>query len=189
MENRNTHSSLTLEGRIDRKTHDVSTLREEVPSWDSLSKEERLDASRDVEPADTETVYNVTVDSLHEYFVDNLDPEQTAAKDNITTLWLGLGDNAGGGTAVSDTDLNNRLYEEAVTDTADNGKELLTSTFLDSSEGNFGSDFDELGLFSGDPSNLANADVFMLNHATFADVNKDNTKTVTFDVTLTFSDV
>lgn len=189
METRETNSTLKLTGRIDRRTHDVAELQEAYPDWNNLTHEEKLEASRSVEPKTEETVYNVTVDGLHEYFVDNLDPSQTAAKDNITTLWLALGDDAGSGTTQSDTDLNARQYSEVVTDVADNGKELLTSTFLDSTEANTPGVYDELGLFSGDPANLANADVFMLNHATFADVTKDASKTVTFDVTLTFSDV
>jgi hypothetical protein len=188
MDARNTDSKLRLTGRIDRKTHDVSDLKSEYEDWGEMSKSEKLSASRDVEPVDTDTVYNVTTDLLHEYFVDNLDPGQTGSKANVTAAWLGLGTNAAGGTATSNTDLNTRVYEETVTDHADNGKELLTSTFLDSAEGN-GNVFDELGLFSGDPNNLSNEDTFLINHATFADVTKDNSKTVTFDVTLTFSDV
>jgi hypothetical protein len=147
-----------------------------------------MELARDVEPEYEDTVYNVTTDALHEYFVDNLDPANTSAEANIDVSWLGLGTNGGGGTTTADADLNNRTYEETVTDVADNGKDLLASTFLDSTEGN-GNDFDELGLFSGDPANTGNADVFLINHATFNAVTKDNTKTVTFDVTLTFSDV
>jgi hypothetical protein len=98
-----------------------------------------------------------------------------------------LGNSSSGGTSTTDTDLNNRIYEESVTDTSDNGRELFTSTFLSSGEGN--DTFDELGLFSGNPDNLANNDVFMLNHATFTNVTKDNSETVTFDVILSFSDL
>lgn len=188
MDARNTNSSLRLKGRIERQTHNLTDLKNEYADWNSMSESEKLSASRDVEPVTTETVYNVTTDRLHEYFVDNLDPGQTGPKANLTTAWLGLGTNAAGGTSTTDTDLNTRTYEETVTDGADNGKELLTSTFLDSTEGN-GNVFDELGLFTGDPANLANSDTFLINHATFADVTKDNSKTVTFDVTLTFSDV
>jgi hypothetical protein len=187
MEYRNTDSNLRLKGRIDTKVHDEAHLREAVDDYDSLSKKEKMELARDVEPVYEDTVYNVTTDSLHEYFVDNLDPGQTSAKDNVSAEWLGLGTNGSGGTATSDTDLNTRTYEETVTDVADNGKDLLASTFLDSTEAN-GNDFDELGLFTGDPANLADADVFLINHATFSTVTKDNTKTVTFDVTLTFSD-
>jgi len=188
MESRSTQSGFTISGRIDKQVHDVDELREEYPSWDEMSKQEKLKAVRETEPAEEETVYNVTTDRFHEYIVDNLDPSQTSVEDNVASSHLALGTDSASGTTSSDTDLNNRTYNEPVTDHADNGKELLASTFLDSTEGN-GNTFDELGLFTGDPANLANAEVFLLNHATFASVTKDNSKTVTFDVTLTFSDV
>lgn len=188
MEARNANSGLRLQGRIDTKVHNEADLREVADDYDNLSTEEKLEIAREVEPEYEDTVYNVTTDELHEYFVDNLDPENTNAEANVGASWLGLGTNGGGGTATSDTDLNSRAFEKSVTDIADNGKDLLASTFLDSTEGN-GNTFDELGLFSGDPTNLSNAEVFLMNHATFNAVTKDNTKTVTFDVTLTFSDV
>jgi len=189
MEARNTNSGLRMQGRIDTQVHDESDLRAEADGdYDSLSKQEKMELTREVEPEYEDTVYNVTTDNLHQYFVDNLDPDNTSTEANVEVAWLGLGTNGGGGTSTSDTDLNTRDYEETVTDVADNGKDLLASTFLDSTEGN-GNDFDELGLFTGDPNNLANAEVFLINHATFNTVTKDDTKTVTFDVTLTFSDV
>jgi len=189
MESRNSNSKLRLQGRIDRQTHDVSDLQEEADGdYDSLSREEKLELARSVEPVEEDTVYNVTTDRLHEYFVDNLDPDNSSPEANLSVEWLGLGTDGSAGTATSDTALNSRQYSEVVTDVADNGKDLLASTFLDSTEGN-GSDFEELGLFTGDPTNLSNEEVFLINHATFSSVTKDNTKTVTFDVTLTFSDV
>lgn len=187
-ENRKSNGGLTLTGRIDRKTYDVDELRAHYPNWDQMSKEEKLEATRAVRPSDEETVYNVTTDRLHEYFVDNLDPSNNSTEANVSSSWLGLGTDSASGTSTSDTDLNTRVYEEAVTDHADNGKELLASTFIDSTEAN-GNTLDELGLFTGDPANLANTEVFLMNHATFSAVTKDNSKTVTFDVTLTFSDV
>jgi len=185
---RDTHSSLQLVGRIERKTHDIETLKSRIPEWDTLSRQEKVAASRNVEPDSSEVVYNVTTDALHEYFVDNLDPDNTSTEANVSVDYFSLGTDAGGGTATADTDLNNRTYSEQVTDVADNGKDLLASTFLDSTEGN-GNTFDELGLWSGDPANATNPEVFLINHATFSPVTKDNTKTVTFDVTLTFSDI
>ena len=188
MDARNTNGKTRFDGRIDRKTHDVSDLKSAYPDWDEMDDEEKLQATRKVEPVDQDTVYNVTTDALHEYFVRNLDPDNTDADANLDVGWLALGTDGGTGTATSDTDLNTRTYEETVTDVANNGKDLLASTFVDSTEGN-GNDFDELGLFTGDPNNASgNSDIFMMNHATFSTVTKDNSKTVTFDVTLTFSD-
>lgn len=188
MEARNTTSGFRMKGRIDTQVHNEADLQEATDDYDSLDKREKMELAREVEPEYEDTVYNVTTDNLHEYFVDNLDPDNNSTEANVSVGSLGLGTNGDGGTDTSDTDLNTRAYEESVTDVADNGKELLASTFIDSTEGN-GNTFDELGLFSGDPANLADPEVFLINHATFASVTKDNTKTVTFDVTLTFSDV
>jgi hypothetical protein len=182
-------SKLRMSGRIDTQVHSEEDLRNAADGeYDSLSKKERLSLAREVEPEYKDTVHNVTTDRLHEYFVDNLDPDDTSPEANISASFMGLGTDGAAGTSSSDTDLNNRTYEETISDVADNGKDLLASTFLNSTEGN-GNTFDEIGLFTGDPANLADDDVFLINHATFADVTKDNSKTVTFDVTLSFSDV
>jgi hypothetical protein len=187
MQARNSNSGLQLQGRIERKTHDIADLRSEYDDWDKKSEAEKLHASRQVEPESVDVTYNVTTDRLHQYFVDNLNEEDATATANLNAAWLALGTDGGSGVATGDTDLNTRTYEETVTDSSDNGKSLLTSTFLDSGEGN-GNTFDEIGLWTGDPANKANADVFLINHATFPAVTKDNTKTVTFDVSLQFSD-
>lgn len=188
MDSRTTSSNTSLTGRIERQTHNAEELRDAADSeWESLSKEEKLSVVRDVPPVESDTVYNVTTEELHKYFVRNLDPQNTAPEANVELAWLGLGTDGASGTSVSDTDLNNRTYEEDVTDVAEDGARILASTFIDSNEAN-GEDFDEVGLFSGDPNNLSDDEVFLVNHATFATVTKDNTKTVTFDVSLTFSD-
>jgi hypothetical protein len=210
MDSMQTQSKIRMQGRIDAKVHDVADLERAVPGWDQLDDEQKLLVVRDsasvkrdeddlsefeqeiaettVQPEAEQTVYNVTTDRFHQYIVDNLDPSQTAAKDNVDASWMALGDDGGSGTATGDTDLNNRLFSKSITDHADNGKDLLASTFLDSNEGN-GSTYDEIGLYTNDPANLADNDVFLLNHATFSDISKDSSSTVTFDVTLSFSDV
>jgi len=187
MDGRTTNSTLGITGRIERQTHSIDALRDSVNSWDSLSKEEKLAASREVQPIESDEVFNVTTEELHKYFVRNLDPDNSSPEADVSLAWLGLGIDATAGTSTTDTDLNNRTYEETVTDVADDGATILASTFIDSNEAN-GNDFDEIGLFSGDPNNLSDPDVFLINHATFATVTKDNSKTVTFDVSLNFSD-
>jgi len=187
MESRDSRNTLRLKGRIDTRMYDTAQLRASVDDYDALTKQEKLDLARESSPLYEDTVYNVTTDRLHEYFVDNLDPDNTSAQADLAVAHLALGDDGVSGTSSSDTDLNNRLYNEPVTDVADNGASLLASTFIDSTEAN-GATLDELGLYTGDPANLGNPEVFLMNHATFSPVTKDNTKTVTFDVTLTFSD-
>jgi hypothetical protein len=170
------------------RVHNISDLREVSDNFESLSKKEKMELSREVEPEYEYTFYNVTTDALHQYFVDNLDPANTSPEANISVSYMGLGTDGASGVTTGDTDLNTRTYSEPVTDIVNNGKDILSSTFLDSSEGN-GNTFDEIGLFTGDPANLTNADVFLMNHSSFSGVTKDSSKTTTFDVTLTFSDV
>jgi len=188
MKSKSNQESLTLTGRINRMTHTVSDLQSKYPNWDEFSKQEKLEAVHNTEPENEDVVYNVTTDRLHEYFVDNLDPANASVEANVTSEYMALGVDGASGTATSDTDLNQREYYEPVTDHADNGKELLASTFVDSTEGN-NNTFDEIGLYTGDPADLDQEEVFLINHATFSGVEKDNSKTITFDVTLTFSDV
>jgi hypothetical protein len=189
MQHRNTRTPASIVGRIDAAVHDIDALRAATSEpWQSLSDSEKLALTRQVDPVDEDTVRNVTTDGLHEYFVDNLDPDQTGDATNLTASHLGLGTDGGSGTATTDTDLNNRVFSTSVTDHADNDNELLASTFLDSTQAN-GHDLDELGLYTGDPANLTDNDVLLLNHASFTQVTKDNSKTVTFDVTLQFSDI
>lgn len=188
----NTTSGLAIEGRIEKRVHTKADLQDAADNYDELSIQEKLSLAEDVEPAEEEIVYNATTEEMHKYFVRNLDPDYTSAADNVTAAWFAVGTDSTSGTAVTDTDLNTRVFEKEVTDHADNiGSspfELVASTFLASDEAN-GNTLNELGLFTGDPANLGNSEVFLLNHATFADVVKDSTKTLTFNVTLTFSDV
>ena len=180
------NSGLTMTGRIERKTYSTEALQNEYPEWDSFSDEKKLSVIRDTSPENSESVYNVTTERFHEYLVDNLDPDVTTDA-NLEATWMALGTDSATGTAVTDTDLNNRVFEKQVTDHADNGTELLASTFISSTEAN-GETLNEIGLYTGDPNNLSSSGVFLINHATFSDVTKDEQRTITFDVTLTFSD-
>lgn len=187
MDSRYTRSGSRIRGRIDTRIHDEERLREEAEDYDSLTSNEKLELTRDIEAEYEYTVRNVTTDALHRYFVANLDPGNNSPEANIGVSHFGLGTDGSSGTATSDTELNQREFSKPVTDVANNGKDLLASTFIDSTEAN-GETFDELALYSGDPVNLADADVFLMNHAEFPSITKDNTATVTFDVTLTFGD-
>lgn len=195
--------TIKIEGRIDARLHDPETLRKEIPEWNDLDDREKhlattdyenlqersavddLDdqelalAQLDLEATDEFVVFNTTCVGLHEVLVDNLDPTQNSDEE---ATYLALGDDAASGTDSGDETLNNEVFRKAVTDHADQGTTLLASTFVDSTEAN-GYTLDELGLFTSDTGGTN----VLLNHSTFPDVTKDNTKTVTFDVTLSFS--
>jgi len=186
MQEINSNNGLEMAGRIDRKTYLTTELQSSAENWDTLSDEEKLQHIREQEPDSTETVYNVTTERFHEYLVANLDPDVTENA-NLNAEWMALGTDSATGTDVTDTDLNNRVFKKEITDHADNGTELLSSTFVSSTEAN-GETLNEIGLYTGDPANLSDPGVFLINHATFSDVVKDSDRTITFDVTLTFSD-
>lgn len=181
-----TQSGFSIEGRITARTHNEQDLRDATEDYDSLSDEERLKLTREVEPEREFDFTNTVVNGLLEYVVDNLHPDKNDPKHNLSVSHLGLGTNSGGTSpGVGDTDLDTRVFEKSITDVSDNGSTLLTSTFIASDEAT-GQDLKELGLYTGDPQNLGNNDVFLLNRSTFNTVTKGSTDTVTFDVELRF---
>jgi len=173
-------SELQITGRVDTKAFSDDDLPD---NWGELSDEEKLNATRDIEPVETNTDYNTTVTGMHEYFAINLDETQTLEED---ASYLAIGDDDTT-PQVSDTTLTNEVFRKGVTDSSQTGNELLVSTFIASGEAN-GNTFREVGLFAGsaEPGDQDYPDR-MWNHSTIADIVKDDTRTITIDVTLTFS--
>ena len=174
------HSELTITGRVDTKAYSAETL---PSNWHKLSDEEKLAATRDLEPDEEYTDYNTTVFGMHEYFAINLDATQTLEED-VTHLAVGDDDTA---PATTNDTLNNEVFRKTVTDQTQTDNELLASTFIDSTEAN-GETLREVGLFAGglEPGDADFPDR-MWNHSTIAAIEKDDTRTITIDVTLTFT--
>jgi|APHM01.1.fsa_nt_gi hypothetical protein len=193
---RKSNGGAQLVGTIESNSYKVANLREMYNDWDTLSDSEKLSCLQNVDPYEKNTVTNVTTDKFHEYIVANLDPG-VDENSNLSASYMGLGNDASGGTEPSDENLNNRVFSKEVTDHADNGNELLASTFVSSTEAN-GVTVNEIGLFTKDPgsedvpvesTNLyTREDTFLINHATFSNIVKNDEITVTFDVKLTFTD-
>lgn len=199
MDTRQTSDTFKVEGRITATLHDVDMLQAHVDEWDTLSDyqkslvvrpPEQIDvgsldeqnvgyALMDVEPTEEVSEFNTTCVGLHEYIVDELDAGQTVDEE---ASHLALGNDSSSTPSSGDTALNNEVFRKSVTDHADNGTELLCSTFVSSEEAN-GYTLEELGLYTDDGTG---SDI-LLNHSTFSAVTKDSSKTVTFDVTLSFS--
>ena len=175
-----TTDTINITGRIDTKAYSAETLPD---NWDELSDKDKLEATRDLEPDEENTDYNTTVFGMHEYFAINLDATQTLEED-VTHLAVGDTDTD----AVSSNDtLNNEVFRKGVTDYAQTDNELLASTFIDSTEANDNT-LREVGLFAGglEPGDAGFPDR-MWNHSTIAAIEKDDTRTITIDVTLTFT--
>ena len=173
-----TKDTIAATGRIDTKTYDVSPPEE-------LSEEAKLEWLRDHDPVDENIDYNTTLFGMHEYFAINLDPTQELEED-ITHLAVGDDDTA---PDSENEELNNEVFRKGVTDYSQNGNTILASTFIASDEAN-GNTFREVGLFAGgaEPGD-AEYPERMWNHSTIADIAKDDTRTITIDVTLEFSAV
>jgi len=160
---------------VEARVHDVDDLKKQVDNWRDLSKQEKLKVANNTEPEKVVKDHNTTVDGLNEYIVDNLDSNQSVNKD-ATHLGVGTGTAT---PATGNSSLNSSVDRFAITDTSDNGKDLFTSTFLDTSEAN-GNDLEEVGLFTADTGGT------MLNHSLIQTISKDDTVTATIDVTLEF---
>lgn len=161
---------------IEIYVHNIDDLKDSIDNWDGLSKEEKHKKVKEVEPERKIEDHNTTVDGLNEYIVDNLDPNQAINKD---ASHIEIGSDNTGGTSTSDTSMNTVVDTLAITDSADNGKDFFTSTFIDTSELN-GNSIEEAGLITESTGGT------LLNHSTFTAISKDNTKTITLDITLEF---
>lgn len=197
-----------IRGEVTISVYDTDELREAVERelgrpYDDLGEYERWLASRDPDDfdldalnygangldradarelleltppeADVEETTNTTVAGLHEYIVDNLDPNQAT---NLDCSHLAVGtDNTA--PTTSESSLGTEAYRTAITDVIDNGNDLTTSTFLDSSEAN-GNTLVEVALYSASTGGT------MFNRSLITAISKDNTKTATIDVELQF---
>lgn len=83
--------------------------------------------------------------------------------------------------ASTDTELASEEYRKVVTDQTIDGQVYKATTFLGAADGN-GYTYNELGLI-----NSASPGGILLDHSTFTPFSKDNTKTVTIEVDVTFT--
>lgn len=169
----NADSKLSITGTVEAKSYDTDDLPND---WDSMSDKEKLEATKSLEPVDEVVDHNTTVRGMHEYFAINLDRNQSLQED-IQYLAIGNDDTD---PQVTNSTLNNRVFEKEVTDVSQSSNEVVASTFIDEGEAN-GSTFREVGLFAG-----ADASDRMWNHSAIANIEKDTNRTITLDITLTF---
>jgi len=164
----------TIEGRIETNVFD----NERLPSdWDSMSESEKMDWLDSAAPDEQHVDYNTTVFGMHEYFAINLDDTQVLDE---SVTHLAIGDDSTAPT-TDDSTLTNEVFRKSVSDYSQINETLTASTFIDSDEAN-GFTFREVGLFAG-----PNETDRMWNHSTIAAIEKDNTRTITIEVDLTFS--
>jgi len=166
--------------------YEVEALRRAASArgldYDELDEREKLELAREVEPESEHSTHNVTTNELAEYRVSNLHPNENA---NESVEYLRLGDDS---TAPvrGNTSLNNERVVTTVTDIVNRGRDLYTSTFLDSTEAN-GVDIIEIGL--GTRAQVGDADHVLVNHALLdSTIQKTEQKTAVIDATVEFRD-
>lgn len=176
-----------IKGEVTASVYDVSVVKQQYEDWNTLSQSEKYTILTSYTPETEIHSCNVTVTDLHEYIVRDLNPTNTSAADNITASHAGIGDNAGAGIVSSDTNLNNLLVSKQILDSVSNGTTLTSTFLLESTEAN-GKSINEIGIASGNLTNIGtDSSVFLLNHASFTTIEKDNKNSVTFTVELTFA--
>jgi len=176
-------SRSTARGRVEVSVWDVDRLRAEFDDWDDLPKREKARCVRELktgaDPDEFDETTNAFNDDWHEYLVDRLDRSQDPATVQCTHFAVGTD---GSPASSSDDGLGNEVYRTTVADTTDDSRELLVQCFLDSGEAN-GNTLREMGLFT-DVAGGSNE--LQLNRARISEVAKDDSKTVSIDVTLEF---
>lgn len=162
-------------GRVDTCSYDSTDL---PANWDELSDSEQIAALEDCEPVATQTDYNTTVEGMHTYFARDLNPNDSISAD---VTHLAVGDDDSVTPASTDASLNNEVFRKGVSTYTQVDNTIEASTVIDTGEAN-GNTFKEVGLFAG--PNLGDR---MWNHSIIASVQKDSSRTITLDITLTFT--
>lgn len=182
-------SSICISGTITTSVYDNEDIHKNIPNWEKLSNSEKVKALKTHSNLETKsfTTHNVTTVGLHEYLARNLNPRSTNPEDNVTATHAGIGDGGANGAISSDTNLNNLLLSKEVSDSLSQNGILTTTLLIGASELN-GKTLDEIGIATGDLNNVSTDDTtFLLNHASFTPIEKDNTNSITFTVELEFT--
>lgn len=179
---RRTTDTATVHGEVEVRLHDSAALREAARdrglNYDELDKPEKLELTRAVEPKAVRTVENSTLEEYHEHLADLADPATAATAETASHLAVGTDGTAA---SASDTGLIAEVTRVAVTDSQRTGRDLFTSTFLDTSEAN-GNTLREVALASDATAGQG----IEFNRAVIADLPKTSEDTATIDVTLQY---
>jgi hypothetical protein len=156
-------------------TYCIERLRELWPAWDDNPRWVKAKLLQRTDPDTLTEERNTTTIALHESIVDALDGQSV----DIAVSHLAIGD-SDTQPASGDRQLNSEQGRFPVTDQSDNGDSLFTFTLLDTSEAN-GVTIQEIGLTTGSNSED------ILNHSLISDIPKDDERTGSIEVTLSFA--
>lgn len=128
--------------------------------------------------------HNTVCKGWHELLVRLADPEDALASNDISYR-LEVGEDSTASPSYTDTGTSQKITRTDVTDFINEGTNLFTSTFLDSTEANPSSGSHQsiyeialVALIDGTSTE------FCLNHATISEIQKNSSKTATIETTL-----
>lgn len=150
----------------------------DIPFWDFLPFSTKSFLSKHSGVKQFTRAKNTTTLEMHEWLVGRTDPNGSQTPD-INELAVGRSSTA---TNESDIGLNDEVDRAGITATNRETDTLRVQVFLDKGVGNVdtsaGESLSEVGLYAGS---------YFLNHAVLGnDIDKDNTKTATIDVLITY---
>lgn len=170
----------TAAGAVVVREYSLERARAAWPDWDDLDRSERHGRLRDLEPDAESHHRNAVQDEWHQHVVDILDQSQSPSTEEISHFAVGTD---GTQPTTADGGLLAEVYRTQIDTQDDQGKDLVVSGFLDSTEAN-GNTLRETGLFTG----AAGTGELPFNRALIAETTKTDTKLVTIDFTLKFRD-
>lgn len=182
--------TIAMSGRFHLAAWNVDALKITQPEWDTLPRAERHELLRSPSTYPAAPFFeieagNMTVDGLLEELARGMDPGQVV---DVSASHLALGDDDSVAPSSSNESLNNEVYRTQVGDSAPDGRDLVTSTFISQNEMN-GEAIREIGLTTGD----ASSDPTLLTHAVLADADQIDQKTsemvVTIDYVIEFRNI
>ncbi len=160
------------------RMHDIKEIRKKYPDWDSLSKKEKMEALKNVDPIYEEDRTNTFTEDGIRHIVDKLQGQSVA---DVSHYAIGSGTTP---PEITDPDLETRENTQVITSTTDAGLTLETSTFWDTTEAN-GITFAEGGILAGGTPGTPGSGGVLMARTLFTPQTKDSTKTFTVDHDIT----
>lgn len=170
---------IKVTGEISVSLYEVSALNNHHNGWRKLPDMHKLEFLDGFTPVESHTSTNVACTGLFEWISESLnaaittpdEPDQIALGRSSTTP------------SSSDTSLDDEVDRVDITSFADEGTQVRMTAFVGEAEANVdvsaGETISEGGVYAGSK---------LLNHSLFGtDYEKDNTKTMTVEIVLSFS--
>lgn len=178
-----------LSDNVEVAMFDVDRIRDAIPGWDDLSRQEKLQKLDSFEPDGQFTAHNVITKSYREHLAKLINSEIAEAAVDVTHMAFGDDNTA---TSTADTHLINEVYRDAIDDHIDrSGQDEYAATMLIQSDEAVGLSLLEGALVT--ESDSGNADDMAINRVLLDDPEnrldpKDSDHAVTVTMEIIYQD-